>query len=59
MRELVVSAERKLDGNAKGLNRHDGYTADSTTYREVDHWVLFAVSGRDAVDHDKGKDGDE
>lgn len=59
MRELIVPAKRQLDGNAKRLDRHNRHAAHGAAYRQVDHRVLLAVIGRDAVDHDDGEDGDD
>jgi hypothetical protein len=57
--ELVVAREGHLEGNAEGLDEHDGDRAGGGADGEVDQGVLAAVLGSDLVDHEDGEDGDE
>lgn len=59
MRELVLSFKSHLEGNAEGLDRHDGHGAGRRADGEVDEGVLFAVLGGDLVDHENGENSDE
>lgn len=59
MCELVVSRERHLQRNAKSLDEHDRDGAGGGADGEVDERVLAAMLGRNLVDHEDGKDGDE
>jgi hypothetical protein len=58
MRKLVVAGQGKLERNAEALDRHDGDTADSGAYRQIDHRVALSVDGRYLVNHDSREYGD-
>lgn len=57
--ELVVAAEGEFEGDAEALDGHDGDAADGAADGDVDHRVLLAVLGGDAVDHYQGEDDDD
>jgi hypothetical protein len=59
MRELVVTCERHLERQTKGLDEHDGHGAGCRADGEVDERILTTILGRNFVDHEDGKDGDE
>ena len=59
MRELVVACESHLEGNAKGLDEHDGDGAGCGADGQVDERVLAAMLGGDLIDHEDGEDGDK
>lgn len=60
VRELVVSSERELEGNAEAINSHDGNGPDEGTDRDVHDGCCFSIARRDVVDHNKRehKDGE-
>lgn len=53
VRELVVSSEGELEGNAKAINSHDGNRPDQGTYRDVHDGGRLSIARRNVVDHDK------
>lgn len=57
--ELVVACEGHLQCNPESFDEHDGDGASGRADGEVNKRILAAVLGRDLVDHEGGKDGDE
>lgn len=55
MAELVIAGKGKLEGDAKGLGRHDGDGADGGANREIDERILLAVERSNSVNHEDGK----
>ena len=55
MAELVVAGKREFQGDAKGLDGHDGDGTDSRADGQIDECVLLAMDRRDSVDHEDGK----
>ena len=58
MRKLIVSIQGQLQGDAEGLDGHDGYRSNCRTYGYVYEWVSLAIYGSDLVDHDTREYGD-
>lgn len=52
MRELVLSSNSELQGNAETLDGHDRDTADQRADRKVDHGVLLSVFRHNAHNHE-------
>ena len=59
VRKLVLSSERHLERDSKGLDEHDGHGSGGGADGEVDKRVLAPVLGGDLVDHEDGEDGNE
>lgn len=57
MRELIVTTERQLHGNAKGLDRHNGNRAHGRADGEENQRIFLSMSRRNPVNHDRGEDG--
>lgn len=56
MHELVVATNGQFHCNTKGLDGHDGNRSNSGANRDVDERVLFAIDGRNPVDHQSRED---
>lgn len=54
--ELVVAANGQFHRNTEGLDGHDGNRSNSGANRDVDERVLFAIDGRNSVDHQSRED---
>jgi hypothetical protein len=59
MRKLVVTRERHLERQTKGLDEHDGHGTGCRADGEVDERVLATVLWRDLVNHEDGEDGNK
>lgn len=55
MAKLVIASKGELEGDSKGLDRHDGNGADCRAYGQVDKRIFLAVKRRNSVYHDDGK----
>lgn len=53
-----MAGKGELQGNAKGLDRHDRDGADGRADEEVDEGALPSVDGSNLVNHDDGEDAD-
>jgi hypothetical protein len=59
MGELVVTRKGELQGDAEGLDRHDGDGSNGRADGEIDERILLAVLGRNFVDHNHGEDDND
>ena len=56
VRELIFTAKRELDGDAKTFYRHDRHGTRYGTDGDVDHGIFLAMFGYNMVDHDEAED---
>lgn len=59
MRKLVITCERHLERQTKGLDEHDRHRTGCRADGEVDERILATVLWRNLVDHEDGEDGNK
>jgi hypothetical protein len=55
MRELIVAGHCELEGDTKGLDRHDGDGSNDRADRDVDERVLSSIDWGHLVNHHRRK----